>query len=78
MIKVSVEVGSDSARLTVTVRAESIRQALEIVEDRYPGDDVRLVHPIDLEAFFVKDPAVAAGTTEPETALIVVELSEAC
>ncbi len=58
MIKVSVEVGTDNARFGVTVRAESIRQALAIVERNYPAVDVGLVHPIDPEAFFVEDLAI--------------------
>ena len=65
MIKVSVEVGSGTAHFSVAVRAENIRQAVEIVEARYPGGDVRVVHPIDPEAYFIKEPA-AAGPVELE------------
>ncbi len=67
MIEVSVEVGSDSARFRVVVRAESIRQALAIAGDNYyPAGEVRLVHPIDPEAFFVEDLAAAPGPIESE------------
>ena len=65
MITVSVEVGSGTARFKITVQAENIRRAVEIVEARYPGGEVRVVHPIDPEAFFVKDLA-AAGQVELE------------
>ncbi len=66
MIKVSFEVGSGSASFGVAVRAESIRQAVDVAEARYPGCDVRLVFPIDPESFFVRGPAGAAGTIELE------------
>ncbi len=65
MIRVSVEVGSGTARFSVAVRAENIQQAIGIVETRYPGGDVRVVHPIDPEAFFIKEPVVA-GPVELE------------
>jgi hypothetical protein len=67
VIKVSVEVGSDGARFCVAVRAESIRQALAIAEDDYPAADIRLVHPIDPEAFFVEDLVTATGAIDYET-----------
>ncbi len=66
MIKVSFEVGSGSASFGAAVRAESIRQAVDVAEARYPGCDVRVVFPIDPEAFFVRGPAGAAGTIELE------------
>ena len=71
MIEVSVEVGSDSPRFRVVVRAESIRQALAIAEDNYPAGDVRLVHPIDPEAFFVEDLVTATEPIESETPKIL-------
>ena len=66
MIKVSVKVGGDSTHFSVTVRAESIRRAVGIVEALYPGGDVRVVHPIDSEGFFVKEPTATAGLGELE------------
>ena len=71
MIKVSVEVGSDSARFCVSVRAESIRQALAIAEDDYPAGDACLVHPIDPETFFVEDLVAGTGPIESETPKIL-------
>ncbi len=66
MINISVEVDSGSARFGVTVRAESIREAADVVEARYPGCDARVVFPIDPEAFFVEGAAGASGPIEVE------------
>ena len=66
MIEVSVEGGSETARLGVVVRAESIRRAVDIVMDYYPGNDARVRHPIDPESFFVQDPTKQAGVVEFE------------
>jgi hypothetical protein len=65
VIRVSVEVGCGTAHFSVAVRAENIRQAVGIVEARYPGGVVRVVHPIDPESFFIREPA-AAGPVELE------------
>ncbi len=53
MIEVSVEVREGAAPVRVTVRAESITRAISIIEERYPGRDVRVMFPIDPEEFFV-------------------------
>lgn len=65
MIEVSIKVGSGAAHFSVAVRAESIRQALGIARAWYPGSEVRVLFPIDPEAFFAKNPA-AAGLGELE------------
>jgi hypothetical protein len=62
MIKVSVDVGSAGLRLVVL--AESIRRALLLVEDRYPGAEASVVFPLDPDEFFVGRPATAAGIEE--------------
>ncbi len=67
MIRVSVEVRSGTAGFCVTVRAESIRQALSIVKARYPGAEAQVVHPIDFETFFVEDRGAPTGLVELET-----------
>lgn len=56
MIKVSLEVreGVDLSR--VAVQAESIGQAVSLVERRYPDREVRVVFPIDSEEFFSEGP----------------------
>ncbi len=66
MIEVSIGVGSGTARFSVAVRAESIQRAVRIVEAHHPAGDVWVAHPINPEAFFVKDPAAAAGLVELE------------
>ena len=59
MVKVCVEVRSGAARFSVAVRAESIRQALSLVGERYPKGEAEAKFPIDPEGFFVRDPAAS-------------------
>jgi hypothetical protein len=61
MIMVSIEVRSASARFRITVGAEGIEQALSLARRRYPGDELRVVFPIEPETFFVR-----RGVTSPE------------
>jgi hypothetical protein len=55
MIEVYVEIREEPTPLKVAVRAESIIRAVDIIEGRHPGRDVRVVFPIDPEDFFVGD-----------------------
>jgi hypothetical protein len=57
MIRVSMEVREGTALSRATVRAESIREAVSITRERYPGRDVRVIFPIDAEDFFIVGPA---------------------
>jgi hypothetical protein len=57
MLKVPIEIHSQTARFAVTVRAHSIQRALDIVTTRYPGSVVRVKFPIKPEGFFVEDSA---------------------
>jgi predicted alpha/beta superfamily hydrolase len=58
MIRVLIEIGNSSrARSKLLVRAESIRQAVSVVEFLYPGLEARVVFPIEPETFFIKDMA---------------------
>ena len=66
MIQVSVEVDSDTARFTATVRAESIQQAVNTVKVYCPGTHVQVVYPIAPESFFVKDPIASARLIDLE------------
>ena len=61
MVKVSVEVRSGSARFRVSVRAQSIRQAANIVSGWYPDGEIQVEFPIDPGGFFVEDPAIGTG-----------------
>ncbi len=59
MVEVSIQVGDEGFRLSVT--AGSIRQALGMVEEQYPGTDARVVFPLDPDAFFAADPTAESG-----------------
>lgn len=52
MVKVCVEVSSGSARSSVAIRNESIRQALDLAGQRHPGADAGVRFP---EAKEVRD-----------------------
>ena len=53
MVRISVEVRSGTARFRVGVQAQSIREALSVVGERYPGGVVEVVFPIEPEGSFV-------------------------
>jgi hypothetical protein len=61
MIKVSMEVREGAALSRATVQAESIREAVSITKEYYPGRDVRVIFPIDAEDFFIEGPAEDNG-----------------
>ena len=56
MIRVAVEVREGATSLRETVSADSVRQAVSVMRERYPGRDVRVVFPIDSEEFFAGGP----------------------
>ena len=56
MIRVAMEVREGATLLRETVSAESVRQAVSLTRERYPGGDVRVVFPISPEDFFLEDP----------------------
>jgi hypothetical protein len=55
MICVSVEVREGAVTRRVRITAPSIERALEIAGERKPACRVRLLFPIDPEAFFVPE-----------------------
>jgi len=61
MIRVAVEVREGASVLRETVSADSVRQAVSVMRERYPGRDVQVVFPISPEDFFLEDP----NKTEP-------------
>jgi hypothetical protein len=65
MIRVAVEVREGATLLRETVSADSVRQAVSVMRERYPGRDVRVVFPISPEYFFLEDPKKAEP--RPET-----------
>src|ERR687894_828326 len=66
LFDVRVISGRKAACWRVLVQAESIRGALNVVGQRYPGSAVRVVFPISPEAFFVGEAGARAGRIEPE------------
>ena len=65
MIGVTVEAREGATPFRVAVQAESISRAMSIMEERYPGRDVRVVFPIDSEEFFSGPPKkTGAGPDE--------------
>ena len=66
MVRVSIDV--DAGRSTLSVRAGSIRRALEIAEERNPGCALRVVFPLDPETFFVRDDAAEVCSAVAEMA----------
>jgi hypothetical protein len=64
MIRVAVEVREGATLLREKVSAESVRQAVSVMRERYPGRDVRVVFPISPEDFFLEGPKKAEG--EPD------------
>ena len=59
MMGISVEVSSGAARFRVSVQAQSIERALEIVQRQNPGKDCKVSFPIDAEAFFFEEVSAA-------------------
>ena len=59
MVRISVEVSSGAARFRVSVQAQSIERAMEIVQRQNPGKDCEVRFPIDAESFFVQEDSVA-------------------
>ena len=57
MIRVSMEVREGATLSIATVQAESIREAVSLTKEYYPGRDVRVIFPIDAEDFFIEGPA---------------------
>ena len=66
MVKVLVDVSSSDARLRVTLCAQSIKQAVEVVSARYPGSEVGVVFPIEPDTFFTEGGALVSETLRPE------------
>jgi hypothetical protein len=70
VIRVFIEVEGEAAPLRVEVRAESISQAVDAIEELHPGRKVQVVFPIDPEKFFVEDPQEAGARQERSTTLV--------
>ncbi len=55
MIRVTVEIREGALARRVRITAPSIKQALKMTGDGKPGRRVRLLFPIDPEAFFAAE-----------------------
>ena len=66
MVRVSIDV--DAGRSRLSVRAGSIRRALEVAEEQNPGGALRVVFPLDPETFFVREEALGVGSELAEIA----------
>ncbi len=60
-MKISLEVHKSNASFGVTVLAESVQQAVDLVGERCPGSGVRVALPINPKNIFGKDSAARAG-----------------
>ena len=67
MVRVCIDVEGAAGRSRLSVRAGSIRRALEIAGERNPGCGLRVVFPLDPETFFVRD---VSPELDPEVAEI--------
>ena len=61
MIRVSVAVSTGAIRFKVELRAESIEDAVRLATAVYPDGEVRVLFPIDPEAFFMEESAPVLG-----------------
>jgi hypothetical protein len=66
MVRVSIEVRSGAARFRVGVQASSIQRAVSLVKGLHSASDVRVIFPIDAEAFFGEEPSARADPTARE------------
>jgi hypothetical protein len=64
MVRVSIEVRSGAARFRVGVQASSIQRAVSLVKGLHSASDVRVIFPIDAEAFFVEGILAKEGLIE--------------
>ena len=70
MIRVFVEVTEEAVQLKMEVRAESISEAVGIVEELHPGRAVQVVFPIDPQQFFVEG-SQQAGMKQDQSGTLV-------
>ena len=70
MIRVFVEVTEEAVPLKMEVRAESISEAVGIVEELHPGRAVQVVFPIDPQEFFVEG-SQQAGMKQDQSRTLV-------
>ncbi len=63
MVRVPIHAQQGASHFDVSVQAQSIRRAVGIAAARHPDADVRVMFPLDPEAFFVEEPSAQAYST---------------
>jgi hypothetical protein len=64
VVRVSIEVRSGTDCFKVRIQASDIQRAVSLVQSFYSACDVRIIFPIDPEAFFVQDAFAKEGLIE--------------
>lgn len=72
MVTVLINVIEDDVHVLVSARTESIRRSLELVKQKYPRCEARVVFPLDPESFFSVDPSTDTERIVYETPTRVV------
>ncbi len=62
VIRVSVVVSNGVVCFRTKVQGESIEEAVRLAAMSHSGGEVRVLFPIDAEAFFIEESASAMGT----------------
>ncbi len=63
MRRISVEVGSGTARFRVSMQAKTIERALEIAHRQNSGKEYKVIFPLDPQAFSVREESVASRSS---------------
>ena len=59
MRRISVEVSSGTARFRVSIQAKTIERALEIARWQNSGKEYKVIFPINLQVYSVREESVA-------------------
>lgn len=59
MRRISVEVSSGTARFRVSIQAKTIERALEIARRQNSGKEYKVIFPINLQVYSVREESVA-------------------
>ncbi len=78
MIKVRVRVSGEAGSFAIVVCAQSLRQAEQMVQERYPDSAIGIEFPIEPDHFFVEgshhgryaDLVVTEGLGEPREVIV--------
>lgn len=59
MRRISVEVSSSTARFRISIQAKTIERALEIARRQNSGKEYKVIFPINLQVYSVREESVA-------------------